>query len=133
MSGAPVWVERGPEQGGRVMVGIHTAGTVAVNSGILIGGTARAFIRSHSFTPQGGTPPGRPQVKLGSKGATVIELQYRLNIFLAVNATGLAPLKVDGIFGSKTHAAARAFQKAMGLVVDGIVGPQTWRRLQLPF
>src|ERR1044071_1148028 len=91
MSGAPVWVERGPEQGGRVMVGIHTAGTVAVNSGILIGGTAPAFIRSHSFPPQGGTPPGRPQVKLGSKGATVIELQYRLNIFLAVNATGLAP------------------------------------------
>lgn len=35
----------------------------------------------------------------------------------------------DGIFGSKTEAAVRAFQKAHGLVVDGIVGIRTWKAL----
>lgn len=32
---------------------------------------------------------------------------------------------VDGIYGSKTRAAVRSFQKKNGLAVDGIVGPKT--------
>jgi N-acetylmuramoyl-L-alanine amidase len=36
---------------------------------------------------------------------------------------------VDGIFGSRTATAVRAFQQTNGLLVDGIVGQQTWRRL----
>lgn len=32
---------------------------------------------------------------------------------------------VDGIFGPKTTAAVKSFQKKNGLVVDGIVGPKT--------
>lgn len=45
-----------------------------------------------------------------------------------LNAKGAA-LQVDGVFGPKTEAAVRAFQKQKGLAVDGIVGPKTWTAL----
>jgi peptidoglycan hydrolase-like protein with peptidoglycan-binding domain len=32
----------------------------------------------------------------------------------------------DGNFGPKTEAAMRAFQRANGLLPDGIAGPKTW-------
>lgn len=35
-------------------------------------------------------------------------------------------IKIDGIFGSETEAAVKAFQLAHKLTVDGIVGPITW-------
>ncbi|HEX5684214.1 MAG TPA: peptidoglycan-binding domain-containing protein [Ideonella sp.] len=31
-----------------------------------------------------------------------------------------------GTFGPKTEAAVRAFQRKLGMVGDGIVGPKTW-------
>lgn len=45
-------------------------------------------------------------------------------------ALGFDPGPVDGIRGAKTRAAVEAFQKAMGLFVDGIVGPATRAALQ---
>jgi peptidoglycan hydrolase-like protein with peptidoglycan-binding domain len=37
--------------------------------------------------------------------------------------------KVDGVFGTKTEGAVKAFQKANRLKVDGIVGKDTWTKL----
>lgn len=55
----------------------------------------------------------------GAKGAAVKSLQQQLA------AAGFNPGPIDGIFGAKTRSAVIAFQRARGLAVDGIAGPQT--------
>ena len=64
-----------------------------------------------------------PLLKKGGKGSDVYVLQTRLNYL------GYACYKVDGDFGARTDTAVKAFQKAEGLTVDGIVGNQTWDAL----
>lgn len=64
-----------------------------------------------------------PQLRRGAKGSSVTELQTQLK------ARGFDPGAIDGVFGSMTESAVRAFQAARGLAVDGIVGPQTWGAL----
>jgi len=63
-----------------------------------------------------------PLVRQGNQNHPVETLQYLLR------ARG-HNVAVDGIFGPKTDAAVRAFQKQKGLAVDGIVGPYTWSAL----
>lgn len=64
-----------------------------------------------------------PLLRQGSIGDEAKYLQYLLNYLYGIK------LKVDGIFGVKTEAAVKQFQQDYGLVVDGIVGVQTWTRL----
>lgn len=59
-------------------------------------------------------------VRFGSKSVAVKYLQQSLTTL------GYNPVQIDWIFGSKTNTAVRTFQKAKGLVVDGIVGTKTW-------
>jgi uncharacterized protein (TIGR02594 family) len=42
---------------------------------------------------------------------------------------GFDPGVIDGIWGRRTERAVCAFQQSAGLLVDGIVGPKTWRAL----
>lgn len=62
------------------------------------------------------------QVGYGSTGSAVSKLQTILN----EHGYGLA---VDGIFGEKTRAAVRDYQKRYNLKLDGIAGPETWGSL----
>lgn len=64
----------------------------------------------------------------GSKGPDVKEIQAALNYHIRRPAM---PLNPDGIFGPKTDDRVREFQKRAGLVVDGIVGPNTLAVLYL--
>ena len=41
-------------------------------------------------------------------------------------------IKIDGLFGSGTETAVKKFQKARGLVDDGVVGTKTWVELAKP-
>lgn len=70
--------------------------------------------------------------RLFSQGAQVAYLQDAMNR-LPSNAPWSSsagePLKVDGIFGPKTAARVKQFQQQNGLVVDGVVGPQTRQAL----
>lgn len=58
-------------------------------------------------------------LRSGSKGEDVKKLQT------ALNNAGYSVGSVDGIYGNKTAAAVKAYQKANGLSVDGIAGNQT--------
>ncbi len=57
----------------------------------------------------------------------VRECQRRLNNWKQRRG-GTDLLAPDGDFGQNTLKAVRDFQAAMGLVVDGKVGNDTWRR-----
>jgi hypothetical protein len=61
-------------------------------------------------------------LRRGSSGREVSELQSKLN---ANGPTFLPRLAVDSIFGPRTDARVREFQRLSGLQVDGIVGPNT--------
>lgn len=63
-------------------------------------------------------------LRVGNKGTQVMVLQWLLN-----HTTNYTSGKVDGIFGTKTLAAVREYQKANGLTVDGVVGKNTWKKL----
>lgn len=66
-----------------------------------------------------------PTVRRGSRGETV----HRLQAILNRDHAAFANLVVDGIFGPRTEAVVKEFQRRAGLEVDGIVGPRTWARL----
>lgn len=57
-------------------------------------------------------------LKFGSTGSAVLQLQKALN-------THGASLIADAWFGKSTEAAVAAFQRSVGLVVDGVAGPKT--------
>ena len=148
-SGSPIWVRSGNT---RNIVAIHTGPCILGSDCTSVPGKVcfppgqqRSSNRGIFITPSvladvtrwmGPTTPGlpapgpRPMIRNGSRGPAVQELQLRLNIWLArTPGIGLAPLVADGIFGSRTDAMVRAFQRNRSLLVDGIVGPQTWSAL----
>lgn len=74
-------------------------------------------------------PPTRPAAPVlvvlgpGSSGEGVREVQQRLA------ADGWRG-RVDGVFGPQTGLEVQSFQRRRGLVVDGIVGRETWAALR---
>ena len=64
-------------------------------------------------------------IRKGAKGDNVKALQ----ILLIGRGYSCGCYGADGSFGTATDNAVRAFQKANGLTVDGICGPNTWNKL----
>lgn len=63
-------------------------------------------------------PADMPMIEEGDDGWAVSEAQRRLG-----------GVDIDGDFGPTTDAAAKTFQIAKSLEVDGIIGPATWEAL----
>ena len=80
-----------------------------------------------------GTPGGRrveatPVLRQGERGPAVQEVKFLLHHL----GYGLAPAQLDQVFGAGLEIAVRAFQRAMHLPQDGVVGPRTWKALINP-
>ncbi|MFC5215725.1 peptidoglycan-binding protein [Streptomyces coerulescens] len=60
----------------------------------------------------------------GHAGPDVAEAQCLLR------RAGLSPGGIDGIFGPVTQRAVKQVQRRAGLVMDGIIGPHTWKELR---
>ena len=73
--------------------------------------------------------PGTP-LRRGDTNADVALVQFMLNR-ISQNYPAIPKLTVDGVFGSATENAVRAFQSIFDLTADGIVGPATWYKLIL--
>lgn len=64
----------------------------------------------------------------GSSGENVRRIQTALNN-ISAQYPSIPLLVEDGIFGTATTTAVRAFQRQFGLTVDGIVGVLTWNKI----
>lgn len=72
----------------------------------------------------GGAALGDQTLSKGSRGGEVKELQQRLS------KLGYQLGKIDGVYGDKTTAAVKRFQKNRGLKADGVAGPKTIKELK---
>jgi transcriptional regulator with XRE-family HTH domain len=64
------------------------------------------------------------EIVYGATGADVAEAQCLLR------RAGISPGGIDGMFGPLTLRAVKAFQQRSGLVVDGMLGPRSWKALR---
>ena len=93
----------------------------------------RAFQKDQKLTQDGDVGPLTwpvlvVQVKKGNTGDAVRGVQEEFQ-FRNLSGDPRKGVQIDGIFGPETDDAVRAFQGAVGLEADGIVGPLTWRAL----
>lgn len=77
--------------------------------------------RSTKYQAYRNIRPGTRWLRTGSAGSDVKYVQT----FIGRSKAGPA----DGRFGPQTAAGVRWYQQMRGLVVDGVVGPQTWRSI----
>ncbi|MBQ9092235.1 MAG: peptidoglycan-binding protein [Anaerotignum sp.] len=87
-------------------------------------------LTSEGLTLEEVTRPFPDVLREGETGVDVQSLQYYLAVLSYFNEGIVPPVTADGIFGPATTAAVRAFQQLVGLPADGIVGRDTWIRLE---
>ena len=90
------------------------------------GGTGGGAQPTETY-PYGKASETSGNIKQGARGNAVKAIQYALNK-LGYGNSGTS--SIDGIFGSKTTEAVKAFQKAMGIQQDGIVGKNTRKKFK---
>lgn len=69
------------------------------------------------------------QLSYSGRGAAQFTGEDVRAVQAALTVEGFSPGRIDSSYGPKTKAAVIAYQRARGLKVDGVVGPQTWGAL----
>ena len=85
-----------------------------------------------SDVPVEGITGSAPQVPLrfGSSGPPVQQIQIRLNR-ISNNYPAIPKIyPVDGVYGIETENAVKEFQRIFNLDQDGVIGKNTWYRIQ---
>ena len=67
-----------------------------------------------------------PLLKQGQQAPGPLTMEPIRSLQFLLRHRGHSQVAPDGIFGPLTDGAVRSFQQSHGLVVDGIVGTQTW-------
>ena len=112
----------------------YNTGAVDGQFGAQTESAVRTFQQDRGITADGVVGPitwlnideadqNEPILRRGSEGNPVRRAQKRLTL------GGWDTGGVDGKFGSRTESAVKSFQGDRGLVVDGIIGPQTWAEI----
>ena len=121
-------VKKFQKQFGLTQDGVVGKSTWYKISYIYVSVTDLAQLTSEGIPQTGTVPYPGTALRQGSTGSDVRQIQTWLN-GVSDTTAGVTPLTVDGKFGPATQTAVRAFQKAYGLRVDGIVGRSTWTAL----
>ncbi|MFJ6012781.1 helix-turn-helix domain-containing protein [Streptomyces sp. NPDC092952] len=99
--------------------------TVAAGAGYLRGQTYPCEVRrEHGELRAGHSGTREMLLDINSTGFDVVEAQCLLR------EKGFDPGATDGLYDERAKGAAKKFQQARHLVVDGIIGPDTWRELR---
>lgn len=93
----------------------HLRRAARVGAGVAAAATSAGLLAAAPAAAVSSAP--QADMKVGSHGKQVAEVQRALH------------LETSGTFGPKTSRAVRSFQKHTHLLVDGIVGIQTWDAL----
>ena len=92
-------------------------------------GTNLEIVENAEVADVSGTAPTVP-LKEGDTGRDVELIQRKLNR-ISVNYPGIPKIyPTDGFFDSSTTESVKKFQEVFGLAVDGVVGKNTWYRIQ---
>jgi peptidoglycan hydrolase-like protein with peptidoglycan-binding domain len=101
--------------------GPHTESIVQSYQGFA-GLTVDGIVGPETWNSLTGNVAFGSMVRQGSTGECVKAAQNELD-------RHQYPVAIDGVFGPQTNTAVREFQSRVGLSVDGVVGPNTWREL----
>ena len=89
---------------------------------------AQTYDKAHQLNASGLKSADWPSYRKSDQfqfKSNVMALQYLLR------NRGVYKGKIDGVFGAETESSVRNFQRAKGLISDGVVGPKTWSLLLL--